>query len=67
MEKEKVYEVTMHGSKIVLFYPAQVLGLIEGDAIDGLNQNEFSEITIKIKVKYMTQEQIDALPEFEGY
>lgn len=67
MEKEKVYEVTLHGSKIILFDTKSVIGLIEGDAMEGLNQNEFSEITIKIKVKYMTQEQIDALPEFEGY
>lgn len=40
MDKEKVYEVTLHGSKIILFNATDVLGLIEGDVVQGLKDNE---------------------------
>lgn len=66
MEKIKVFELKMFGSKIIDALPENIIGMIEAE-LENLQNDEFDVLRIEIRRKEMTIKQYENLPEFEGY
>jgi hypothetical protein len=63
-ERILVYEIKLHGSKIITTDPKVMAGIVECD-MDLSEDNVGLKATIE--VKQMTQKQYEEMPEFEGY
>jgi hypothetical protein len=62
----EVFELKMHGSKIIDHLQSNVLGMIEAE-LENLENGEFDVLKIEIRRKKMTQQEYENTPEFDGF